>query len=61
MMADLCLYRILIFQLGGPFERARYYALWTLTEVHTYFFNSFFLLHLFKLFFDLRVLVSSLV
>jgi lysophospholipid acyltransferase len=27
-------YRILLFQLGGPFERARYYALWTLTEVY---------------------------
>ena len=29
--------RILLFQLGGPLERARYYALWTLTEVCIFF------------------------
>jgi len=31
-MKHSLLMRILLFQLGGPFERARYYALWTLTE-----------------------------
>ena len=31
--------RILLFQIGGPIERAKYYAIWTLTEVCTYFFS----------------------
>jgi len=31
-MKHSLLMRILLFQLGGPFERARYYTLWTLTE-----------------------------
>ena len=26
--------RILLFQLVGPIERAKYYAIWTLTEVY---------------------------
>ena len=48
-----------MFQLGGPIERTRYYALWTLTEVLNFFFPSEI-----YLFFDnssLRVLASSLV
>ena len=30
---NVFLCRILLFQLGGPIERAKYYAIWTLTEV----------------------------
>ena len=52
--------RILLFQLGGPFERARYYALWTLTEVCILFFLRNITLYLFNPF-TLRVPVSSLV
>lgn len=29
--------RILLFQLGGPIERAKFYAIWTLTEVYYFF------------------------
>ena len=36
-MADLVSI-ILLFQLKGPIERARYYALWTLIEVYMPFF-----------------------
>jgi hypothetical protein len=35
-MANL-ISRILLFQLGGPIERAKYYAIWTLTEVYMLF------------------------
>jgi lysophospholipid acyltransferase len=41
--------RILLFQLGGPIERAKYYAIWTLTEVYMLFFSSeygIYLIHL---------------
>ena len=54
--------RILLFQLGGPIERSRYYALWTLTEVYMLFFTpqniTFILIHSSI---SLRVPVSSLV
>ena len=32
--------RVLLFQLGGPIERAKYYAIWTLTEVYIPFFSQ---------------------